>query len=55
MACYFLATPNEDVEFEENRIIEKINHNERFSWDNLGWVQGRAGFGPNGRSSWNML
>ncbi|CAD5124033.1 DgyrCDS12337 [Dimorphilus gyrociliatus] len=26
--------------------VEKINYNERFSWNDEGWVQGRIGFGP---------
>lgn len=32
--------------FGDNRVNETIDYNERLSWDNHGWVQGRAGFGP---------
>lgn len=30
----------------DNRLNETIDYNERLSWDNHGWLQGRAGFGP---------
>lgn len=33
-------------ELENGRVNETVNYNERFSWDNLGWTQGRIGFGP---------
>lgn len=32
--------------FGDNKVNETIDYNERLSWDNHGWVQGRAGFGP---------
>jgi len=34
-------------EFEHGRVNETIDYNERLSWDNEGWLIGRAGFGPN--------
>lgn len=32
--------------FEMERQNETIDYNERFSWDNAGWLVGRAFFGP---------
>lgn len=34
-------------EFDHGRVKEEIDYNERLSWDNEGWLIGRAGFGPN--------
>lgn len=36
----------------DNRLNETIDYNERLSWDNHGWLQGRAGFGPTGMENW---
>lgn len=32
--------------FNEGRVNETVNYNERISWDNRGWLVGRGGFGP---------
>lgn len=32
--------------FDNGRVNETIDYNERLGWDNNGWVQGAAGFGP---------
>ena len=37
--------------FETDRQNETIDYNERFSWDNAGWLLGRAFFGPYGEFS----
>ncbi|KAK2164702.1 hypothetical protein LSH36_60g05048 [Paralvinella palmiformis] len=42
-----LKTNPERQTFNNGSVQERINYNERFSWDNEGWVQGRMGFGPN--------
>lgn len=34
--------------FVDGMYNETIDYNERFSWDNEGFLQGRQGFGPYG-------
>lgn len=29
-----------------NKVVEEIDYNERFHWNDFGWTQGRGGFGP---------
>jgi len=41
-----LKTNPEYIEFNNGTVMERINYNERFHWDSLGFVQGRGGFGP---------
>lgn len=41
-----LKTNPEEQLFNNGTVKERINYNERFSWDNEGWTQGRMGFGP---------
>ena len=36
------------VSFDDGRVNETINYNERFHWNSLGFAQGRGGFGPLG-------
>ena len=46
--CILQANPT-TVQLQNGRTNETIDYNERFSWNNLGFVQGRLGFGPNGK------
>ena len=50
LACLFFPSGIPRVyTFDNGRVNETINYNERFHWDDEGFVQGRAGFGKYGR------
>lgn len=38
--------PDKVQVLEHGRVNETVDYNERFSWENEGWVLGRGGFGP---------
>lgn len=49
MVCVIAAVPDENIVLDEERdVSERINYNERFHWNAMGWPQGRLGFGPFG-------
>ena len=57
---WYYVTVDNHVVFDDNPDVvpladglvnETINYNERLHWDNLAFVQGRAGFGPFGKTS----